>query len=158
MTEQQKDFMREAIRIADENMNEGGGGPFGAVVVKDGKIIAKAANTVTTSNDPTAHAEVNAIRLACQSLNTFNLQGCELYASCEPCPMCLASVYWARIDKIYYAANRDDAQEAGFDDSFIYSELASPIALRKVKMVNVLPKEGQLTIMRWKGLENKVSY
>ncbi|MDR0418594.1 MAG: nucleoside deaminase [Prevotellaceae bacterium] len=158
MTKQQKDFMREAIHIAEENMNKRGGGPFGAVMVKDGKIVAKAANTDTTSNDPTAHAEVNTIRLACQSLNTFNLAGCELYASCEPCPMCLASVYWARIDKIYYAASGDDAQEAGFDDSFIYSELASPIALREVKMVNMLSKEGRLTILRWKGLEDKVNY
>ena len=117
-----KKFMLEAIRVANENI-ENQGGPFGAVIVKDGEIIAASGNSVTIDNDPTAHAEVNTIRKACKRLGTFNLEGCEIYSSCEPCPMCLSAIYWAHIDKLYYATNKDDAASIGFDDSFIYHEL-----------------------------------
>lgn len=114
--------MLEAIRVANENI-ENEGGPFGAVIVKDGEIIAASGNSVTIDNDPTAHAEVNTIRKACKRLGTFNLEGCEIYSSCEPCPMCLSAIYWAHIDKLYYATTKDDAASIGFDDSFIYHEL-----------------------------------
>src|SRR5258706_15243445 len=117
-----EDFMREAIRISVEQMRAGQGGPFGAVVVKDGRIIARGWNRVTTSHDPTAHAEVTAIREACRALGDFRLTECELYSSCEPCPMCLGAIYWARIQRLYFAAGRQDAAEAGFDDEFIYRE------------------------------------
>ena len=127
-----KKFMDEAIRVSLENIAKNGG-PFGAVIVKDGEIIASTGNRVTANNDPTAHAEVNAIRLACQKLGTFNLQGCEIYSSCEPCPMCLSAIYWAHIDTIYYANAHVDAAEIGFDDSFIYDELAKNIDCRKIK-------------------------
>ncbi|MGM9795458.1 MAG: nucleoside deaminase [Candidatus Aphodosoma sp.] len=127
-----KKFMDEAIRVSLENIDKNGG-PFGAVIVKDGEIIASTGNRVTANNDPTAHAEVNAIRLACQKLGTFNLQGCEIYSSCEPCPMCLSAIYWAHIDTIYYANTHVDAAEIGFDDSFIYDELAKNIDCRKIK-------------------------
>lgn len=117
-----KKFMLEAIRVANENI-ENEGGPFGAVIVKDGEIIAASGNSVTIDNDPTAHAEVNTIRKACKRLGTFNLEGCEIYSSCEPCPMCLSAIYWAHIDKLYYATTKYDAASIGFDDSFIYHEL-----------------------------------
>src|SRR3974390_2427459 len=116
-------FMREAILRAVENVRGGRGGPFGAVVVKGGRVIAAGTNTVTTANDPTAHAEVNAIREACRAMGTFQLTGCEIYTSCEPCPMCLGAIYWARPDRVYFAATASDAAEAGFDDSFIYDKL-----------------------------------
>jgi tRNA(Arg) A34 adenosine deaminase TadA len=151
-------FLREAIRLAEENISKQGGGPFGAVIVKDGEIIASAANTVTTGNDPTAHAEVNAIRAACKKLNTFDLSGCEMYASCEPCPMCLSAIYWARIGKIYYAGDRFDAQAAGFDDSFIYEELAQPLAQRKIPITCELHEEGQKPLQRWTTTEDKTRY
>jgi tRNA(Arg) A34 adenosine deaminase TadA len=151
-------YIKEAILVAEENIKKAGGGPFGAVIVKDGKIIAKAANTVTTTNDPTAHAEVNAIRLACAALHTFDLSGCTLYASCEPCPMCLSAIYWARIDKIYYAGSRYDAQDAGFDDSFIYEELERPIATRRITITQLLPEEGKLPFEQWKESLTKVPY
>jgi tRNA(Arg) A34 adenosine deaminase TadA len=127
-----KKFMLEAIRVANENI-ENQGGPFGAVIVKDGKIIAASGNSVTTDNDPTAHAEVNTIRKACKQLGTFNLEGCEIYSSCEPCPMCLSAIYWAHIDKLYYATTKDDAASIGFDDSFIYHELTLKPEQRRVK-------------------------
>ena len=126
------EFMREAIRLSVENVERGKGGPFGAVIVKDGKIIARGVNEVTSSNDPTAHAEVVAIRKACTALGTFQLQGCELYASCEPCPMCLAAIYWARPDKIYYANTKEDAAGIEFDDKFIYEEMSKPIGERSI--------------------------
>jgi tRNA(Arg) A34 adenosine deaminase TadA len=127
-----KNFMLEAIRIANENI-QNQGGPFGAVIVKDGKIIAASGNTVTLDNDPTAHAEVNTIRKACKQLGTFNLEGCEIYSSCEPCPMCLSAIYWAHIDKLYYATTKDDAASIGFDDSFIYHELTLKPEQRRVQ-------------------------
>jgi tRNA(Arg) A34 adenosine deaminase TadA len=151
-------FLRESIRLADNNIATQGGGPFGAVIVKNGEIIARAVNTVTTGADPTAHAEVNAIREACKKLQTFDLCGCEIYCSCEPCPMCLAAIYWARIDKIYYAASRFDAQEAGFDDSFIYEELDKPLNKRKIPVVQGLHSEGAKILQQWKITENKTHY
>ncbi|MDR2802081.1 MAG: nucleoside deaminase [Prevotellaceae bacterium] len=151
-------FLREAIRLAEENISQQGGGPFGAVIVKDGEIIASAANTVTTGNDPTAHAEVNAIREACRKLNTFDLSGCEIYASCEPCPMCLSAIYWAHIKKIYFAGDRFDAQAAGFDDSFIYEELGKPQEERKIPIAGALHEEGQKPLQRWTAIENKTKY
>lgn len=118
-----RQFMAEAIRLAKENVKNGTGGPFGAVIVKDGEIIASCVNTVIPDNDPTAHAEVNAIREACRKLKTYQLEGCEIYASCEPCPMCLGAIYWARPSKVYYASTKEEAAGAGFDDSFIYKEI-----------------------------------
>ena len=120
-------FMREAVRLAIDNIGTGKGGPFAALVVKDGEIIARGLNNVTSSNDPTAHAEVTAIRAACQELGTFQLTGCDLYTTCEPCPMCLGAIYWARPARVYFASTRDDAADAGFDDSLIYSEIQQPL-------------------------------
>ena len=122
--------MRHAVRLSAERMREGAGGPFGAVIVKDGKVIAEGWNEVTSANDPTAHAEVVAIRLACEKLGTFSLEGCDIYASCEPCPMCLAAIYWARIDRIFFANTREEAAAIGFDDEFLYREIPKPIAER----------------------------
>jgi tRNA(Arg) A34 adenosine deaminase TadA len=155
---QQEAFMREAIRLALQNVETQGGGPFGAVIVKEEKIIAAAANHVTTANDPTAHAEVNAIREACKKLNTFDLSDCEIYASCEPCPMCLASIYWARISKIYCAGNRHDAKTAGFDDSFIYDELNKNPENRTIKIIELLHNEGLKPLQKWQECENKIEY
>jgi len=125
-------FLKEAIRLAVENVESGNGGPFGAVVVKDGKIIARGMNQVTHTNDPTAHAEIIAIREACAVLNSFQLTGCEIYSSCEPCPMCLGAIYWARPDKLYYAGSKEDAASMHFDDQFIYEEIALPVEQRKL--------------------------
>jgi tRNA(Arg) A34 adenosine deaminase TadA len=156
--EPQLAFLRQAIRLAAQNVDEQGGGPFGAVVVKDGQVVAAAANHVTTANDPTAHAEVNAIREACRRLGTFDLSGCDIYASCEPCPMCLAAIYWARISRIYYAGNRHDAELAGFDDSFIYDELGKPREQRKVPLVALLRSEGKAPLEQWRKAAGKVRY
>ena len=120
------EFMKQAIQLATDNVTTGNGGPFGAVIVKDGKVIATGANQVTTSNDPTAHAEVVALRNACQALGTFKLEGCELYTSCEPCPMCLAATYWARCEAIYYGCNMDGCSEGRLDDAFLYAEMKKP--------------------------------
>lgn len=153
-----KKFMQLAIDTALDNIKSNNGGPFGAVIVKDGMLIAKSPNTVTSSNDPTAHAEINAIRLACKELNTFDLSGCEIYSSCEPCPMCLSAIYWARISKVYYAADRFDAQKAGFDDSFIYNEISISEKERSIYMENAMHKEGQLPFELWQETENKTKY
>lgn len=126
--------------------------------MKDRKVIAKACNSVTTTNDPTAHAEVNAIRKACQELDTFDLSGCEIYSSCEPCPMCLSAIYWAKIEKIYYAADRFDAANIGFNDSFIYNELSLPIKERTIPVENIMKQEGQAPFELWQKSENKVEY
>lgn len=131
-----EEFMDEAVRIAVRNVSEGGG-PFGAVIVKDGKIVARGVNRVTASLDPTAHAEVQAIRAACRALGSFSLEGCVLYTSCEPCPMCLSAVYWARIDRIFYACTRDDAERAGFSDRLIYDELRKDISERSVREIRI---------------------
>ncbi len=153
-----KEFLQLAIDTALDNIKSNNGGPFGAVIVKDGVLIAKSPNTVTSSNDPTAHAEINAIRLACNELKTFDLSGCEIYSSCEPCPMCLSAIYWARISKVYYAADRFDAQKAGFDDSFIYNEISLSEKERSIYMENAMHKEGQMPFELWQETENKTKY
>lgn len=155
---QQKDFMREAIRLSLENVNSGNGGPFGAVIVKNGNIIARGVNAVTSTNDPTAHAEVVAIRNACEKLGAFQLNGCEIYCSCEPCPMCLGAIYWARPDKIYYANTKQDASNINFDDQFIYSELDVSIAERKLPTIQLLRNEAQTAFIQWQESTEKVKY
>lgn len=151
-------FMREAIRLAVENVKQGTGGPFGAVVVKEGKIIAACANTVTPDCDPTAHAEVNAIREACRKLDTFQLEGCEIYASCEPCPMCLGAIYWARPSRVYYASTKEDAALAGFDDSFIYKEVALPEADRSIPFLNEKEDTAGKEFSLWRENKDKTVY
>ena len=143
--------------MAAESVKKGGG-PFGAVVVKDGKVIAESANSVTPDNDPTAHAEVNAIRLACKKLGTFMLDGCEIYASCEPCPMCLGAIYWAHIKTIYYAGTRSDAAKAGFDDDFIYREINIDPEKRSVPAFNFMPNEGAAVFKLWLDKEDRTNY
>jgi len=150
-------FMKRAIELSVENIKNGGG-PFGAVIVKDGKIISEGTNRVTADNDPTAHAEVSAIRQAAKKLNTFNLSGCEIYTSCEPCPMCLSAIYWAHLDKIYFGNTKADAKDIGFDDSFIYDELALNPADRKVAMEPLLPEEAIRAFEDWKNKEDKIEY
>lgn len=150
-------FMREAIRLADESVAHGGG-PFGAVIVKDGKILAGASNSVTLDNDPTAHAEVNAIRQACRELGTFDLKGSVIYASCEPCPMCLGAIYWAGIERIYYANTRADAAAADFADGFIYEELGKPLAERTLPIIPLLRDEALHTFRRWQEKADKTVY
>ena len=152
------DHMRRAISLAEDNASSGNGGPFGAVIVKDGKVVAEGSNTVTVDNDPTAHAEVNAIRRACAVLGTFDLSGCELYTSCEPCPMCLAACYWAHISRVYYAAGRDDAAAAGFDDDMIYVEVAKPLDERKLPFIQLPPEEGLRPFLLWRSNPDKVRY
>ncbi len=151
-------FIEKAIEIANHNASSYSGGPFGAVIVKDGEIIAQASNSVTVDNDPTAHAEVNVIRKACKVLNTFNLSGCILYTSCEPCPMCLSAIYWAHIDKIYFAADRKDAAKAGFDDDFIYKEFLIPQSQRAIPIEAILKKRGLEPFEKWINNENKIRY
>ena len=151
-------FMQEAIRLSLDKMREGCGGPFGAVVVKDGRIISRGWNRVTTSNDPTAHAEVVAIREACAILNTFSLQGCELYASCEPCPMCLGAIYWSRVGRLFFAASRQDAARAGFDDALIYEEIPRPINERRLPTEQMLRDDALAAFREWKTMPGKVAY
>ena len=153
-----KKFMQEAIELSVNNVKSGKGGPFGAVVVKDGKIIARAANSVTSSNDPTAHAEVNAIREACKVLNTYQLNGCEIYTSCEPCPMCLGAIYWARPDKVYYANTKLDAAAINFDDDFIYQEIAKPLDKREMKFIQLSREEALSAFDEWKKKTDKIEY
>ena len=152
------EFLIEAIRLSRENITDGLGGPFGAVIVKDGKIIGEGKNEVLESNDPTAHAEIQAIRNASKHLNNFDLQSCEIYTSCEPCPMCLAAIYWARIDYIYFANTKKDAAEIGFDDDFIYKELSLPENERKIKMVRYNMEDAKKVFLDWIKLENKILY
>ncbi len=158
MGESEKKFMREAIRLAEEGMNSDSGGPFGAVVVKNGEIIARGFNRVTSDNDPTAHAEVIAIREACKKLGTFQLDDCEIYTSCEPCPMCLGAIYWARPRKVYYACTREDAALANFDDQFIYNELELKIDARKVPFENMIREEGRHVFQKWVMKADKTEY
>ena len=157
ITEQDKDFMREAIKLADASVAKGGG-PFGAVIVKDGKVIAGSSNRVTIDNDPTAHAEVNTIRMACKALKTFSLEGCDIYTSCEPCPMCLGAIYWAHIDRIFYGNNRKDAADIDFADNFIYEELDKPMNKRSVPIIPMLRNEALRTFVAWKEKSDKVEY
>ncbi|MBY5949423.1 nucleoside deaminase [Algoriphagus marincola] len=158
MTDSQKEFMRKAIALAKEGMEAEKGGPFGCVIVKDGKIIGQGSNMVLTSNDPTAHAEVVAIRDACKKLNHFQLEGCEVYTSCEPCPMCLGAIFWARPSKVFYACTKDDAADAGFDDDFIYEEIKVDPADRKIPMLNGMREESQKVFELWKKKEDKKVY
>jgi tRNA(Arg) A34 adenosine deaminase TadA len=151
-------FMQDAIQRAVENVRSGRGGPFGAVVVKDGRVIAVGANSVTATNDPTAHAEILAIRDACRTLGAFQLTGCELYTSCEPCPMCLGAIYWARPDHVYFAATAGDAAEAGFDDSFIYDELKLPLQARKIPLKPMMREEGLAPFREWTNKNDRVTY
>ena len=158
MKDQRLEFMQVAIELAIENASSQGGGPFGAVIVKDGKIISSSGNSVTPDKDPTAHAEVNAIRMACKKLDTFDLTGCILYTSCEPCPMCLSAAYWAKVDKIYYAANRDDAAKAGFSDAFIYDQIAMALEDRTLPSQRILEDKGLEPFNLWLKNENKTTY
>ena len=151
------DFMRKAIELSLENV-QNGGGPFGAVIVKDGEIIATGMNRVTAACDPTAHAEVSAIRSAASKLKTFNLSGCEIYTSCEPCPMCLGAIYWARLDKMYYGNTKTDAKNIGFDDSFIYDELELKPEKRKLPSENILHNEAIKAFKMWEEKEDKIEY
>lgn len=151
-------FMREAIRLSIDNVESGAGGPFGAVVVKDGEIIGRGVNQVTASNDPTAHAEVVAIREACRHLDSFQLQGCEIYCSCEPCPMCLGALYWARPDKIYYANTKEDAAVINFDDQHIYEELDRPLEIRKLPAIQLLRDEALVAFRKWSESTDKEEY
>ena len=152
------DFMQMASALSEKNVREGLGGPFGAVIVKNDQVVAASANQVVPTNDPTAHAEVSAIRLACQELNTYILSGCEIYTSCEPCPMCLAAIYWARIDKIYYANTKVDAAAIGFDDAFIYEELDKPMPDRKLPIVQMMRDEALSAFRLWSETEGKTHY
>ena len=152
------EFMRRAIALALENVRSGRGGPFGAVVAKDGRIIAEGANCVTATNDPTAHAEIVAIREACRALKNFQLDGCELYTTCEPCPMCLGAIYWARPARVFYAGAAADAAAAGFDDKFIYDELQRPLESRRIPMIQLLRDESLALFSAWKQQPNKTSY
>jgi tRNA(Arg) A34 adenosine deaminase TadA len=151
-------FMREAIKEAETGMRNGRGGPFGCVIVRRGEVIARGINCVTSTNDPTAHAEITAIREACRTLHTFSLAECELYTSCEPCPMCLAAIYWARIPKLYYANTRADAAAIGFDDEFIYQQISLPPERRSVAMEPLLHNEAQEAFREWQAKPDKVEY
>ena len=152
-----KDFMRRAIALSEESVRTGGG-PFGAVIVKDGVIVSEASNSVTIDHDPTAHAEVNAIRKATQRMGTFDLEGCEIYTSCEPCPMCLGAIYWAHLDRIYYANNRKDAARIGFDDDFIYKEIALKPQERHKQMEVLLSEEAKEAFRMWEADGDKAEY
>ena len=150
--------MRRAIALALENIRSGAGGPFAALIVKDSAVIAEGTNRVTSTNDPTAHAEIVAIREACRALQTFQLQGCDLYSTCEPCPMCLGAIYWARPARIFYAASGAEAAAAGFDDQFIYEEMKRPAGQRRIPSTQILCDESQAIFAAWAAQENKQSY
>ena len=152
-----EEYMREAIRLSIENIKQGGG-PFGAVIVKDGQIIATGTNRVTATCDPTAHAEVSAIRQAAKALNSFDLSGCDIYTSCEPCPMCLGAIYWAHIDRMFYGNTKTDAKNIGFDDSFIYDEIDLRIEDRRLKAQQLLPEEALKAFQAWENDTDKIHY
>ncbi len=151
-------FMARAIQLSLENVLSGRGGPFGAVVVKQGKVVAEGVNQVTAANDPTAHAEVVAIRQACQKLGCFELISCDLYSSCEPCPMCLSAIYWARIDRVYFGSLAEDAAKTGFDDSVIYAEIARPLSQRKIPMIQMMREEALAAFRAWEEHPGKILY
>jgi guanine deaminase len=150
--------LRRAIELATQNVLAGTGGPFAAVIVREGEVIAEAANSVTTNNDPTAHGEINAIRKACAALNSFTLAGCEIYSSCEPCPMCLAAIYWARLGAIYFGSNQQEAATAGFDDAFLYEELRRSRDNRSIPSVQLLQSEAWEAFAAWIATPAKVDY
>ncbi len=156
--EDQPEFMRQAIELATKNVTGGLGGPFGALVVRDGEVIATGVNRVTASNDPTAHAEVTAIRSACQRLGTYVLESCDLYTSCEPCPMCLAAIYWAHCRAVFYGSTAADAARAGFDDSRLYEEMRRPIRERSLPMTQMLAEEALASFAAWQAAPGKVKY
>ena len=151
-------FMARAIQLSVDNVRTGRGGPFGTVIVKEGIVVAEAANQVTAANDPTAHAEVLAIRQACQRFSCFELRGCDLYTSCEPCPMCLGAIYWARIDKVYFGNLAADAAKIGFDDSAIYAEIAQPPAQREIPMIQMMREEALAAFRAWVQHPGKIRY
>ena len=151
-------FMQQAIALAVENVNSGRGGPFGAVIVRRGEIISAGANGVTGSNDPTAHAEIVAIRNACAKLKDFSLHGCEIYTSCEPCPMCLAAIYWARVEAIYYGSTAAEAAAAGFDDAFLYDEVKLPVEQRKIPTINLLRDQAISSFNAWRQYAGRIEY
>jgi tRNA(Arg) A34 adenosine deaminase TadA len=157
-TEPNPEFLRHAIALASENARSGSGGPFAAVIVGEGRIVSEGVNSVTSTLDPTAHGEVNAIRAACKALGTFTLEGCELYTSCQPCPMCLAACYWSRLDAIYYGASDADAARAGFDDAFLYGEFRKDQAARTLPAVQLLPEEAWSSFAAWLEAPNKTPY
>lgn len=158
MTDLQKKFMDQAINLAREGMNAGKGGPFGCIIVKNGRVVGKGCNSVSSTNDPTAHAEIMAIRDACKSLKSFQLDGCDLYTSCEPCPMCLGAIYWARPARVFYACDRKDAADAGFDDDFIYRELNVPLAQRTIPIAQLLHDNAKEVFREWIDKNDKMSY
>lgn len=158
MTDQDKEFMRRAINLAQNGIDRNDGGPFGAVVVKNGEIVAEGNNRVTSTNDPTAHAEIVAIRRACEKLGSFQLDDCVIYTSCEPCPMCLGAIYWARPTRVFYACTREDAAEIGFDDEFIYKEIEKNFEHRQMKLVNLLRDEGLTVFENWTEKTDKTEY
>lgn len=151
-------FMRHAVRLSAERMREGHGGPFGAIIVRDGAVIAEGWNCVTSSNDPTAHAEVTAIRRACQALGSFSLKGCDIYTSCEPCPMCLSAIYWARVDRVFFANTREEAAAIGFDDALIYGEVSKPISDRIIPTVKLPVPEAAAVFAEWQAKTDKIQY
>lgn len=155
---QHKKFMQEALRLAKKNISIVNGGPFGAVVIHKGKIIGSGSNEVTARNDPTAHAEIIAIREACLKMGTWHLEECEIYASCEPCPMCLSAIYWAKIKKVYFAATRYDAASLGFNDEFIYNEIQLPHNHRTLPMEQMMEKEAKEIFRKWSESEHKILY
>ena len=151
-------FIREAISQANKGITNNEGGPFGAIIVKNGEIVGRGNNKVTSTNDPTAHAEMVAIRDACKNLNSFQLDDCIIYSSCEPCPMCLGAIYWARPKKLIFASSREDASDAGFDDSLIYNEIALPKEKRLIETQQILQSEGMVVFDKWKSIEDKTKY
>jgi guanine deaminase len=151
-------FMQQAIALATENITSGRGGPFGAVIVRDGSVVSTGANLVTATNDPTAHAEVVAIRRACTALASFQLKGCHIYSSCEPCPMCLAAIYWAHCDAIFYGNSSADAAAAGFDDAVLYEEIKRPIGQRRIPTVNLLPEQAISSFDAWRAHAGRIDY
>lgn len=157
MTREEK-FMNEAILLSENGINKNDGGPFGCVIVKQNKIISRGHNKVTSTNDPTAHAEIIAIREACKTLETFQLEGCEIYTSCEPCPMCLGAIYWARPDVVYFANTRKDAAEIGFDDSMIYDEINAKMEERKIPLINLQSENAKQIFQKWKEKNDKTVY
>ena len=158
MTEKDKQFMRQAIYLAQNGIDSNDGGPFGAVIVKDGEVIAEGNNRVTSTNDPTAHAEVVAIRRACEKLGSFQLDDCVIYTSCEPCPMCLGAIYWARPKQVFFAGTREDAARVGFDDQFIYDEIEKDFGGRQIETINLLRDEAQTLFQNWADKPDKTEY
>lgn len=151
-------FMKQAIELSIRNIRERKGGPFAALVVKDNTVLARGTNLVTSTNDPTAHAEIVAIREACRALGSFQLNDCEIYTSCEPCPMCLGAIYWARPSAVYFANTRKDAAAIGFDDEFLYRELIAPLSVRKIPIRQIMRSEALVAFREWENMENKVRY